>query len=65
MQRNPLEGFDDREENVVEQGDAGAGAGCDDDLPLGATAMAEEEEDEAEHCAVCLSPISNKVSLVR
>ena len=64
--RNPLEGFDDRESSPSEAekeqekrlqeeadtrvGDALAGLAGD------------EDEEEAEHCAVCLSPVVNKVS---
>jgi hypothetical protein len=46
--RNPLAGFDDREEEVDPREELGM-------PPI-------EDVDEEEHCAICLSPIADRVS---
>lgn len=46
--RNPLAGFDDREEDVDPREEL-------EMLPI-------EDVDEEEHCAICLSPIADRVS---
>lgn len=61
--RNPLEGFNESDEDVPR-------AGPSSDRRAGeATVLAEaaqdndNDEEEEEHCAICLSPIENRVSL--
>lgn len=55
--RNPLEGFNDEEELPDEEDRRSDGdRGLEDD-----DGGAADGEDDEEHCAVCLSPIENKV----
>lgn len=59
--RNPLAEPDD--ERVDHGGPGPSGAAVDQPAPYLDDSHEDTDDDEEEHCAVCLSPISNKVRL--